>query len=91
MMQTAKHTTSFKALVVANRSAGRLSEPVAPEPAVKMLQAGMRLMPDEMARAREIAESEDRSAANFMRRMYLRGLESYLAAGGGAVEITAKQ
>ena len=32
MMQTAKNTApSFKALVAANRAAGRLSEPVAPD------------------------------------------------------------
>ena len=83
MMQTAKNTPhSFKALVAANRAAGRLAEPVAPEPKKRMEQTGMRLWPEELTQARELAASEDRSAASFMRRIYLRGLEGYLAERG---------
>lgn len=86
MMHTAKNqaTPSFKALVAANRTAGRLAAPVAPEPKKYMVQAGMRLWPEELLKARELATNEDRSAASFMRRMYLRGLESYMAERGGA-------
>ena len=44
MMQTAKYPApSFQALVAANRAAGRLSEPVAPDNSKKMQLAGMRL------------------------------------------------
>ena len=86
MMHTAKNqaTTSFKALVAANRTAGRLDAPVAQEPKKKMAQAGMRLWPEELLKARELAADEERSAASFMRRIYLRGLESYMAERGGA-------
>lgn len=87
-MQTAKQPAhSFKALVAANRAAGRLAEPVAPVPRKKMEQTGMRLWPEELTLARELAAKEDRSAASFMRRIYLRGLEGYMAeqgAGRGA-------
>lgn len=39
----------------------------------------MRLWPDELAQARTLAAAEDRSAASFMRRVYLRGLAAYQA------------
>lgn len=89
MMQTAKQptpaasATSFQALVAANRAAGRLSEPVAPDNSRKMQLAGMRLMPDELVQAKALADADDRSLAWFCRRMYLRGLEAYLAEQGG--------
>jgi hypothetical protein len=84
MLQTAKTSaTSFKALVAANRAAGRLAEPVAPESKEKMEQTGMRLWPAELAQAKELAVKEDRSAASFLRRIYLRGLDAYLAEQGG--------
>lgn len=92
MMQTAKHpATSFQALVAANRAAGRLSEPVAPdlsEPVApdnskKMQLAGMRLLPAELEQAKALADADERSLAWFCRRMYLRGLEAYMAEQGG--------
>ena len=84
MLQTTKHSaTSFQALVAANRSAGRLSEPVAPDSSKKMQLAGMRLMPDELVQAKALADADDRSVAWFCRRMYLRGLEAYMAEQGG--------
>lgn len=80
MLQTPKHSaTSFQALVAANRSSGRLSEPVAPDSSKKMQLAGMRLMPDELVQAKALADADDRSVAWFCRRMYLRGLQSFLA------------
>ena len=84
MLQTAKTSaTSFQALVAANRAAGRLSEPVAPDSSKKMQLAGMRLMPDELVQAKALADADDRSVAWFCRRMYLRGLEAYMAEQGG--------
>ena len=84
MLQTANTTAhSFQALVAANKAAGRLAEPVAPESKEKMEQTGMRLWPAELAQAKELAVKEDRSAASFLRRIYLRGLDSYLAEQGG--------
>ncbi len=84
MLQTPKHSaTSFQALVAANRSSGRLSEPVAPDSSKKMQLAGMRLMPDELVQAKALADADDRSVAWFCRRMYLRGLEAYMAEQGG--------
>lgn len=85
MLQTANTTTatSFQALVAANRAAGRLSEPVAPDNGRKMQLAGMRLMPDELVQAKALADADDRSVAWFCRRMYLRGLEAYMAEQGG--------
>ena len=85
MMQTAKNSaTSFQALVAANRAAGRLSEPVAPDNSKKMQLAGMRLLPAELEQAKALADADERSLAWFCRRMYLRGLEAYMAEQGGA-------
>lgn len=85
MLQTANTTTatSFQALVAANRAAGRLSEPVAPDNSRKMQLAGMRLLPAELEQAKALADADERSLAWFCRRMYLRGLEAYLAEQGG--------
>ena len=84
MMQTTKTSApSFQALVAANRAAGRLSEPVAPDNSKKMQLAGMRLLPAELEQAKALADSDERSLAWFCRRMYLRGLEAYLAEQGG--------
>lgn len=89
MMQTAKQptpaasATSFQALVAANRAAGRLSEPVAPDNSKKMRLAGMRLLPAELEQAKALADADERSLAWFCRRMYLRGLEAYMAEQGG--------
>lgn len=80
MMQTAKPSApSFQALVAANRAAGRLSEPVAPDNSKKMQLAGMRLLPAELEQAKALADADERSLAWFCRRMYLRGLEAYMA------------
>ena len=80
MMQTAKQpAASFQALVAANRAAGRLSEPVAPDNSKKMQLAGMRLLPAELEQAKALADADERSLAWFCRRMYLRGLQSFLA------------
>lgn len=80
MMQTTKNSaTSFQALVAANRAAGRLSEPVAPDSSKKMQLAGMRLLPAELEQAKALADADERSLAWFCRRMYLRGLQSFLA------------
>lgn len=85
MMQTAKNSaTSFQALVAANRAAGRLSEPAAPDNSKKMQLAGMRLLPAELEQAKALADADERSLAWFCRRMYLRGLEAYMAEQGGA-------
>lgn len=78
-MHTANNHSSFQALVQKSRAAGRLAAPVEPEPKVRMEQTGMRLWPDELAQARTLAAAEDRSAASFMRRVYLRGLAAYQA------------
>ena len=84
MMQTAKNSaTSFQALVAANRAAGRLSEPVAADNSKKMQLAGMRLLPAELEQAKALADADERSLAWFCRRMYLRGLEAYMAEQGG--------
>lgn len=84
MLQTAKTSApSFQALVAANRAAGRLAEPIAPESKEKMKQTGMRLWPAELTQATELAAKEERSAASFLRRIYLRGLDAYLAEQGG--------
>jgi hypothetical protein len=83
MLQTAKtNAPSFQALVAANRAAGRLSETVAPDNSKKMQLAGMRLWPAELEQAKKLADSDERSLAWFCRRMYLRGLEAYLAEQG---------
>lgn len=84
MMQTAKQNMGFKALVAANHKAGRLAEPVAQDPLKKMQQAGMRLTVAEIEQAQQLAESEHRYRANFLRAVYLRGLASYLAEHGSA-------
>jgi hypothetical protein len=85
MLQTANPSApSFQALVAANRAAGRLAEPAAPECKEKMKQTGMRLWPAELTQATELAAKEDRSAASFMRRIYLRGLDAYLAEQSGS-------
>lgn len=81
-MQTANTHSSFQALVHKSRAAGRLAAPVAPEPKDKMQPTGMRLWPAELAEARELAASEERSASSFMRRLYLRGLAAYRAETG---------
>ncbi len=78
-MQTANTSSTFQAMVQKSRAAGRLAAPVEPEPKKKMEQTGMRLWPEELAEARELAAVEDRSAASFMRRIYLRGLAAYQA------------
>ena len=89
MMQTAKQptpaasATSFQALVAANRAAGRLSEPVATEKGPTMQPSGMRLWPAEIEQAKALSDADERSLAWFCRRMYLRGLEAYLAEQGG--------
>lgn len=84
MLQTAKTSApSFQALVAANRAAGRLSETVAQESSPKMQASGMRLWPAELEQAKALADADDRSVAWFCRRMYLRGLEAYMAEQGG--------
>lgn len=84
MMQTSTGSTSFKALVAANRNAGRLAPPAPAAPVNKMQLAGMRLTPAELEQAKALADADERSMAWFCRRMYLRGLESYLAEQGQA-------
>lgn len=85
MLQTENTTTatSFQALVADNKAAGRLAEPAAPESKEKMEQTGMRLWPAELAQAKALADADERSLAWFCRRMYLRGLEAYMAEQGG--------
>lgn len=87
MMQTAPN--SFQALVRASKASGRLAAPVEAEPKKKMEQTGMRLWPEELDKARQLAAQEDRSAASFMRRMYLRGLDAYLGDQGQGQETPA--
>lgn len=76
---------SFKDLVAANRRAGRLEEPPAAKASArKNVLAGMHLPPDVVAQAQTLAREEDRSVSSFMRRIYMRGLASYLAEHGCA-------
>lgn len=84
MMHTATQNKGFQALVDANRRAGRLGLPAQPEESKRMLQSGMRLPPEELAVAKRLADADERSVAWFCRRMYLRGLVSYLAEQGEA-------
>lgn len=84
MMHTATQNKGFQALVAANRRAGRLGVPAQPDDTKKMLLASMRLTPEELAEAKRQADADERSVAWFCRRMYLRGLASYLAEQGGA-------
>ena len=79
MMQSATTPTNFKALVAANRSAGRLADPVPPDASRNKKMAGMRLTTSEMEQAKQLAAGEFRSASSFMRWMYMSGLQSYLA------------
>lgn len=82
-MHTANHSSSsFQALVQKSRAAGRLAAPVEAQPKPKMQQTGMRLWPEELAEAVQLAQAEERSAASFMRRVYLRGLDIYRAEHG---------
>ena len=85
MMTTGKqHHTSFKALVAANRAAGRLEAPAEPaeKDDLRMKNTGMRLTPSEYEQAKQLAAGDERSMASFCRRIYLRGLEAFLAEQG---------
>lgn len=66
---------TFKRLVAANRDAGRLQDPRQQAKASNMLMSSMRLWPDELKQAQELALGDDRSVSAFLRRTYLRGLE----------------
>ena len=48
-----------------------------------MQPSGMRLWPAEIEQAKALADADERSLAWFCRRMYLRGLEAYMAEQGG--------
>lgn len=84
MMHTETQNKGFQALVAANRRAGRLGVPAQPDEPKRMLQSGMRLPPEELAEAKRLADADERSVAWFCRRMYLRGLASYVAEQGEA-------
>lgn len=72
-----------KDLVAANRRTGHVAEPSDPvKTGPATVQAGMRLLPEEMAQAQALARSDERSVSNFLRRVYLRGIASYLAENG---------
>lgn len=73
----AKAEQSFQALVAANRRAGNLQPPAAPEQRKTMVLSGMRLWPDEIEEARAMAAADDRSTASFLRRVYLLGMAAY--------------
>ncbi len=77
---------TFQGLVQANHMAGRLSAPFEYERAPKryMHNTGMRLWDEEWAQAVELANAEERSVSSFTRRLYLRGLECYLAEQQGS-------
>ncbi|MDT0137265.1 hypothetical protein [Acidovorax sp. PRC11] len=75
----AKAEQSFQALVAANRRAGNLQPPAAPEQRKTMILAGMRLSPEEMDEAKAMAAADERPTANFLRRVYLMGLALYRA------------
>lgn len=73
-----KEASQLKALVVANRRAGRLqalAPQAKPEP---LVQSGMRLKAQEHAQAQLLAEAEDRPVSRFLRLVYLKGLQVYL-------------
>ncbi|MDA8455278.1 hypothetical protein M4R22_10945 [Acidovorax sp. GBBC 3334] len=75
------HTSnqSFQALVAANRKGGRL-EPKAEKSST--VQMGLRLPEEDARRADQLAEEDGRTRANFVQRMYMRGLAGYLAERG---------
>ncbi|UZV40238.1 hypothetical protein Acica_33 [Acidovorax phage Acica] len=73
----AKAEQSFQALVAANRRAGNLQAPAAPEARKTMVLSGMRLWPEEYEEARALAAADDRSTASFLRRVYLLGMAAY--------------
>lgn len=77
-MRTAT-SENFKALVDKSRAAGRLDAPAEPEQKKTMEYTGMRLWPEELARADELAAGEERSRAFFLRKVYLLGLDAYMA------------
>jgi hypothetical protein len=76
--------SSFQGLVQANHMAGRLSAPFEQAHKRAMRNTGMRLWDEEWAQAMELANAEERSLSSFTRRLYLRGLECYLAEQQGS-------
>jgi hypothetical protein len=70
---------SFQALVAANRKRGRL-EPKAEKSST--VQMGLRLTKEDARLADQLAEEDGRTRANFVQRMYMRGLADYLAERG---------
>ena len=77
MPTTTVNDPTFRALVDRNRKAGRLEE-AKPEPQKRKTQlAGMRLRPEELDEARQLAAEDERPVGTFIRRVYLRGLEDY--------------
>lgn len=78
--------TSFQALVDANRRGGRLE----PKPEKhSMVQMGLRLEKEDAQLADQLAEEDGRTRANFVQRMYMRGLADYLAERGQGGNSTA--
>lgn len=83
MLNTAKREPSpFTALVERARNTGRLNAPQASKTPSKPRMTGMRLTPDEFEQAKQMAAADERPMAVFCRRMYLRGLQSYMAEHG---------
>ncbi|MBF5006969.1 hypothetical protein [Diaphorobacter caeni] len=77
---------AFRGLVQRNHAAGRLNDRPKQPQRRKVVQSGMFLMPDELARSQRLAAGEDRSVSSFMRRLYLEALTQYEAKQSGGAE-----
>lgn len=84
MSKTAtSEVSTFAALVKRAHATGRLSAPQERlQKTGRLTLVGMRLLPSEIEQAKELAAADDRALATFCRRMYQRGLESYMAEHG---------
>lgn len=86
MLHTDK--TSFPALVDKNRRAGRL-EPKTEKSSMVLM--GMRLPADLADQAKALAAQDGRSVSNFVQRIYMRGLDGYLAERGAAQAVAGSE
>lgn len=79
---TEQQSTRLQKLVDTNRAAGRLEAPKPKAGPEKRELVGMRLPLDEASQLKTLAADQERSVAWMARRLYLRGLASYLAEHG---------
>ena len=73
---------AFRDLVKINQAAGRLAGRPAKAQPRKVVVSGMHLYPDELERAKRVAERKDRSASSYMRLSLLKVLAEDEAALG---------